>query len=116
MRRAISVFVLLCAVLDLGAQGASRGLTLVRRTDAIKEMSGNAGKRYAICIGINNYEDAEFNDLEKARSDATGLGEALKSVGQFDSVTVMTDDIDPRFDAQRNYPRLANIRGKLKYL
>ncbi|MBU0928153.1 MAG: SUMF1/EgtB/PvdO family nonheme iron enzyme [Spirochaetes bacterium] len=104
------------AVAFASAQGASRGVSVVRGSDSIKGTAGNAGKRYAICIGVNNYEDAEIKDLEKARNDAVGLGAALKAGGQFDAVFVMTDDVDPRFDAQRAYPRLANIRGRLAYL
>jgi hypothetical protein len=116
MRRVASALALLCVFLALAAQDGSRGLAVVRGAGAIEEMKGNAGKRYAICIGINKYEDTDIKALEKAQNDAKGLGEVLKSSGQFDSVQVMTDDIDPRFDAQRSYPRLSNIRGKLKYL
>ncbi len=107
---------LLCAGLAASAQGASRGISVVKGASSLQALPGGGGKRYAVCIGINNYEDADIKDLAKARNDARGLGEALKGVGQFDSVFVMSDEVDPRFDAQRSYPRLANIRARLAYL
>ncbi len=79
----------------------------------IKKTKGNAGKRWAICIGINDYEDNTILDLKKARNDAKELGKVLKQHGQFDRVYVMTDDLDAR---KENYPKLRNIKNKLKYL
>ena len=40
----------------------------------IKQMKNNAGERWAICIGINDYEDRTIIDLKKARNDAKELG------------------------------------------
>ncbi|MGA2641025.1 MAG: SUMF1/EgtB/PvdO family nonheme iron enzyme [Spirochaetia bacterium] len=116
-RRRIASFLLsLLACASLAAQEGSRGLAVVKGTGSIEGLKGNAGKRYAVCIGINDFEDKEIHALRKARNDAKSLGEALKGNGQFDNVQVMTDDIDPRHDPQGSYPRLANIRAKLKYL
>lgn len=98
------------------AAQAARGVTVVKAAPSIKETAGNSGKRYAICIGVDNYEDAEIKDLTKAGNDAAGLGAALKSAGQFDEVFVMSDDVDPRYDARKAYPRLANVRERLRYL
>lgn len=79
----------------------------------IKETKGNDGKRWAICIGINDYENKSIVDLKKARNDAKELGKVLEECGQFDHVYVMTDDSDPRGE---NYPKLMSIRSKLDYL
>jgi uncharacterized caspase-like protein len=79
----------------------------------IKQMKNNAGKRWAICIGINDYEDKTIIDLKKARNDAKELGKVLLEYGQFDRVYVMTDDFDPRSE---DYPKLMNIRRKLDFL
>jgi hypothetical protein len=79
----------------------------------IKEMEDNAGKRWAICIGINDYEDKSIIDLKKARNDASELAKVLKAFGQFDRVYVMTDDQDPKGE---EYPKLINIKRKLVYL
>ena len=116
VRRLAGVLLSLLACASLAAQEGSRGLAVVRSTGSIEGMAGNAGRRYAICIGINEFEDKEIHALRKARNDAKSLGEVLKTSGQFDNVQVMTDEIDPRHDPQGSYPRLANIRAKLKYL
>jgi len=84
-----------------------------RKGIRIKETKGNAGKRWAICIGINDYEDNTIIDLKKARNDAIELGKVLKEYGQFDRVYVMTDDLNPR---NRNYPKLMNVKRKLDFL
>jgi hypothetical protein len=111
-----AALLLLLAAAAAGAEQAGRGIAVVKGTASIEQTAGNAGRRYALCIGINGYEDPDINRLEKARNDAAGLGEALKSYGQFDSVFVMTDEVDPRHDPQMSYPRLSNIRGRLTYL
>jgi len=38
-----------------------------RKGVRIKQMKNNAGTRWAICIGINDYEDRTIIDLKKAR-------------------------------------------------
>lgn len=79
----------------------------------IKQMKNNAGERWAICIGIDDYEDRTIIDLKKARNDAKELGKVLKEYGQFDRVYIMTDDLNPR---NEDYPKLMNIRRKLDFL
>jgi len=71
------------------------------------------GKRWAICIGINDYEDQTFLDLKYARSDARQLGEVLLKNGGFDHVFVMTDDLEHRNPL---YPKFRNIKKKLVQL
>lgn len=73
----------------------------------------NIGKRYAIVIGINDYNDSEISDLSKARNDAKATGKILKEIGQFDQVFVMTDDIG-RNDPENLYPTKLNIEEKLE--
>jgi formylglycine-generating enzyme required for sulfatase activity len=64
------------------------------------------GKRYAIVVGINDYEDQNINKLQFARNDAKSLGKVLKDYGLFDQVFVMTDDLHPR---EALYPKKKNI-------
>jgi hypothetical protein len=52
----------------------------------------NQGNRYAIIIGINEYEDAAISKLNKARNDAKALDRLLKAQGQFNKVILLTDD------------------------
>jgi hypothetical protein len=73
----------------------------------------NKGKRYAISVGINNYNDSGINDLSKARNDAKILGKVLQTNGQFNPIYIMTDDIDPRKDKNRLYPTKSNIEQRL---
>ena len=97
---------LICVAGSALAQGAGKGLT-------IQQMEGNAGKRWAICIGINNYEESGILDLEKARADAEAVAEVMGSEGQFDRVYLMTDAADPR---GADYPKLRNVTARLDFL
>ncbi len=113
-RRGLAIALLPLAVLViLGAQAGSRGLMLVKAGGSIEGTPGNAGKRYALCIGVNNFQDTTIPALKGARADATELADTLKKYGQFDVVEKMTDDVDPAFDKGHSYPSLANIRAKL---
>ncbi|MCK4761252.1 MAG: caspase family protein [Candidatus Aminicenantes bacterium] len=107
MFKARLVLLILLAVITLSH--AQEGRKAVR----IKEMKGNSGKRWAICIGINNYEDDSIMNLKNARNDAKELGKVLKQYGQFDRVYVMTDDLDGK---KGEYPKLMNIRRKLDFI
>lgn len=84
-----------------------------RKSVRINRIQNNTGKRWAICIGINDYEDNTIIKLKKARNDAKELGRVFKENGQFDTVIVMTDDLDPR---GADYPKLGNIKRKLDFL
>ncbi len=44
----------------------------------------NGGKRHAIVVGINNYQDTGISDLSKARNDAKLVGKILREQGEFD--------------------------------
>ena len=87
------------------------GVTIAQKS--IKNIQGNSGKRWAICIGINDYKDNRIVDLINARSDAKILANVLKKEGQFDNVLLFTDDIDPNNEL---YPSKVNITKKLSDL
>jgi Skp family chaperone for outer membrane proteins len=76
----------------------------------------NGGKRHAIVVGINNYQDTGISDLSKARNDAKLVGKILREQGEFEQVFVMTDDVDPRNDKENLYPTKLNIEEKLDSL
>ena len=83
----------------------------------IKDLDeNNVGKRHAIVIGINNYQDTGISDLSKARNDAKLVGKILREQGEFEQVFVMTDDIDPRNDKENLYPTKLNIEEKIDSL
>ena len=104
-RKVIGIFWLLLATVSLHCEDAKR-LSIV-------ETEGNSGKRWAICIGIDDYEDSSILDLHKAGNDARTMGAVLKDNGQFDYVYVMTDDLSPR---DENYPKRRNIMGRLDFI
>jgi len=92
----------------------SKGLKIVKEeTGRINKISGNEGKRFAICIGVDDYEDKRIYKLQKARNDAKLLGEIFKKQGQFDYVYVMTDDKSNRDDY---YPSKNKIEQTAQYV
>ncbi|BDA79624.1 hypothetical protein LPTSP3_g25540 [Leptospira kobayashii] len=80
------------------------------------EAGSDSGKRIALIIGINEYKDVGLNDLRKARNDAKGFAKILIQNGEFDSVTLMTDEVDPKQDPNSLYPTKLNIDEKLDSL
>lgn len=116
MKKILTLFFLLCVFLHcIPAQDGSRGIVTLVPGDP-KEEEVKPGKRYAICIGVNNYQDSEIKDLQKAQNDAKALGKILEEFGKFDEVFVLTDDIDPQYDRMGVYPKLPNIRERWKSL
>lgn len=75
--------------------------------------TSRSSKRWAIIIGINDYDDQYIHDLEKSRNDAKGLNDVLLNEGRFDHVFTFTDD-KAREDA--TYATLNNVIGKMEYL
>ena len=53
-------------------------------------------KRWAIVVGINDYNDIAVTDLNKAQNDAKVMGQILEEQGEFEKVFVMTDDLDAK--------------------
>ncbi len=86
-------------------------LTIAQKS--IKTVQGNSGKRYALCIGINDYLDKRIIDLKNSRGDAEALGKILEAEGQFDEVIVMTDYLGTN---SPNYPKRTNVLEKFKSL
>jgi uncharacterized caspase-like protein len=68
-----------------------------------------SGTRWAVCIGIGDYEDPDLTDLPHAANDARGLARALERHGGFDRVRVLTDDQGPTA-----YPSRKNILSVLE--
>lgn len=87
-----------------------------RREKGIEQAEGTEtekkkdGKRYAILIGINEYESKYWNALKKARNDAEQVGIKLKDLGKF-NVTIMTDR--PELKGSRLFPSRENIINRI---
>ncbi|MBN2546203.1 MAG: caspase family protein [Spirochaetes bacterium] len=80
----------------------------------IKDIKGNEGKRWAICVGINDYNDDNIVDLKNARNDAVEIGKVFEEKGQFDKVIVIVDDYQHFQD--KNLPTKLNIEKKIEYI
>ena len=72
----------------------------------------DTGKRYAVCIGINDYADGSIVKLTTARNDAADLGKELLSTG-WDKVFVLKDDVDYR---NQDFPSRTNIENRVNLL
>jgi hypothetical protein len=97
----------------LFAEG-EKGLAVVEKTRVLKDADEyKAGKRWALVIGVNNYEDEYIADLEKARNDAKVMADLLAHEGQFDEVFLYTDDAMPE---DPDYATLANVEKRLESL
>jgi hypothetical protein len=86
-----------------------------------KGISGGEGeakksRRIALVIGINEYKDVGLQDLRKARNDAKGIAKILIQNGEFDLVTLMTDETDPKDDPDSLFPTKLNVDEKLDSL
>lgn len=89
----------------------SKGTKIVEIDDEGTGDRINTGKRYALVIGINKYQnEVDFAVLNKAVNDAKAMGKILKEKGEFDNVLVMTDDAGLESPL---YPRKSNILNQL---
>ncbi len=92
--------------------GTGKKYQFVKKGIQLKSLDEeNQGNRYAIIIGINEYEDTAISKLNKARNDAKALDRLLKAQGQFNKVFLLTDDADPQ---GKKYPSAENILGRLR--
>ena len=80
----------------------------------INKMKGNEGKRWAICIGINDYQDESIGDLNKAQNDAVGLSKVLQEYGQFEKIVTMINDYEHY--KEKLLPTKANIEKTLDFI
>lgn len=73
----------------------------------------DAGKRWALIIGINDYRNRFIEPLSTPRYDAKLVEDTLKNEGKFDIVIRMTDDV---FPASPKFPSAKNIRMMLEQI
>ena len=81
---------------------------------SVKKLSSSQGKRWAICVGVDNYNDDNIVKLKNAVNDAIGLGKILEEKGEFDKVITIVDDYAHFQD--KNLPTKANIEKKIDYI
>lgn len=72
------------------------------------------GQKYAILIGVRNYESTALRDLEFAENDVSQLADVLKDNGFVeDNIVLMTATHAAKSRKPRLYPRAKNIRKEL---
>ena len=82
-----------------------------KNVEAIKKAEGKShvsGKRWAVVVGVNNYDDERINDLAFAASDARLMAATLEQSGLFERVYLFADG---QSGAE---PTLKNVLGKIK--
>ena len=80
----------------------------------INKIKGNKGKRWAICVGINDYNDDNIVDLKNAANDAINIGKIFNDNGQFDKVITLVDDFN--HFKNKMLPTKSNIEKQLDYI
>lgn len=71
----------------------------------------DAGKRWALVIGINDYRNRFIESLSTPRYNAKLVEDTLKNEGKFDVVIRMTDDVfptSPKFPSAKNIKKIVN--------
>jgi prokaryotic YEATS domain/Caspase domain len=93
------------------SQSQGRGMA-VRRGEALTEWPPKA-KRFALIIGVDQYQDSQITRLEGASNDAKALAAALTAYAGFpsDQVVLLTSD-----QPQERLPNRGNILRKLSNL
>jgi|GEM_PF-1806516 len=72
---------------------------------AVSAADPGSGTRWAVCIGVSDYEDPDLADLPHAANDAIDLARALEARGGFDRVLVFTDEAgskEPAYASREN--------------
>jgi hypothetical protein len=69
------------------------------------------GKRYALLIGVNEYEDTSIGSLRFAVADARGMATAFQKLGFSDTVVLASDASEPQ-----GKPTRANVIDRLEQL
>ena len=94
-------------VLGLAVLASASLLTPTLQADELAE-----GRRYALVVGVQNYDGAGLGNLRYCDNDASGLGEALQKLGY--RVTLLTRTEWKAKDRDDLLPTADNIRDNLK--
>ncbi len=111
---AICVCSVLTAPMDIEAQTQKDGRGLrVAPAKPVESLPANS-KRYALVIGVDEYEDSQINKLEGAGNDAKAIVEALVQYAGFprDQVRLLTSDqpVERRPTRNKILRQLSNLR------
>jgi hypothetical protein len=110
-----TILISICPALISGAQTQKdeRGLKVVPAKPV--EALPTGSKRFALVIGVDEYEDSQINKLEGASNDAKAIVEALVQYAGFprDQVRLLTADqpLERRPTRNKILRQLSNLRG-----
>ena len=108
MKKFLLYFIFIPLVGLLSNPPKAKGLKLIANDD------GNSStQRLAVVVGLNDYTDKNISQLNKARYDAKLFAKTLEDYGQFDQVSLLTDDNDAR---GIEYPSKKNIETKIEVI
>jgi len=108
MKNLLLYFLLIPLVGLLSNPPKAKGLKLKAVDD-----SDASTQRLAVVVGLNDYTDKNISQLNKARYDAKLFAKTLEEYGQFDQVSLLTDDNDAR---GIEYPNKKNIETKIEVI
>ena len=114
MKSFLSILVV-CACVITVTTDAARGE--FEKAEGKNIRKHHTAKRWAVCIGINAYNDRNLNTLSRAANDAYGLSDVLKKHGGF-SVFTFSDRDEERNEqpaASPYFPTKSNIEQFFYY-
>ena len=80
MKSFLSILVAFACVINVNTDAARAES---EKADGKNNRKAHTVKRWAVCIGINSYNDENLNTLSRAANDAYGLCDVLKKHGGF---------------------------------
>ena len=116
-RAAVLVVILLGIQLSLSATAKAQAEARDLSVKALRTVGKlpNSAKRFALIIGVDQYEDTQINKLDGASNDAKALSDALTKYAGFikDQVFVLASDqaLERRPTRGRILRQLANLQG-----
>jgi uncharacterized caspase-like protein len=112
---AICVCTALGGAIRTGAQTQKDGRGLKVQPTKLVESLPTGSKRFALVIGVDEYEDSQINKLDGAANDAKAIVEALVQYAGFprDQVRLLTSDqpVERRPTRNKILRQLSNLRG-----
>src|SRR5262245_46820373 len=80
---------------------------------ALSPARAEEGKRYALVVGVKDYDHSDFSKLEYTETDAERLAKVLEDAG-YDEVVILTSTRGKKDSALA--PTAKNLRAQLKRL
>jgi hypothetical protein len=75
----LTFYYLILLSVAVEAQSRKKGIEM-------SDSKSTSGRKFALVIGINAYQDPQIGDLDKAENDATGVAKILAKYGSFDRI------------------------------